>query len=194
MTATERARAGQRVSGRPVAVVRLAASLGLVAALIVGCAPAGGSVTTFPASTIGPTQTVTPAVAQTRASLVTALGAHQLVLRDVQSPYRPAEAPLLATAPRAVYQVTLPEDPTKGIIVVYEFVEPGRAAEAAAEQQRYLATGPGKIQTPQGTVHVIRSVGTTVLVYDWLPQAANDPSAPGIQAALETLGIGYPVG
>ena len=100
---------------------------------------------------------------------------------------------MLANAARAVYQVTLPEDPDKGYIVVYEFLDPGRAAEAAAEQQRYLETGPGKVQTPLGTVHVIRGVGTTVVTYSWLPEAANDPDAPGIQRALETLGVGYPV-
>ena len=44
-----------------------------------------------------------------------------------------------------------------------------------------------------GTVHVIREVGTTVVIYDWLPEAANDKSAPGIQTALETLGVGFPV-
>jgi hypothetical protein len=161
--------------------------------IVGGCASGEGPVTTFPASTIGPDRTVTPAVGQTRAAIVTALAGQRLVLRDVQTPYRPAEAPLLATAPRAVYQVTLPEEPDKGYIVVYEFLDPGRAAEAAAEQQRYLATGPGKVQTEQGTVHVIRSVGTTVIVYDWLPQDARDPGAPGIQTALETLGVGYPV-
>ena len=67
------------------------------------------------------------------------------------------------------------------------------AAAAAAEQQRYLASGPGRVQSPQGTVHVIRGLDTTVIVYDWLPGAANDPKAPDVQAALETLGIAYPV-
>jgi hypothetical protein len=177
----------QRGLGRSVLAVAIAAGL------VGGCGSADGPVTTFPASTIGPGRTVTPAVGQTRAALVAALAAQRLVLSDVQTPYRPAEAPLLATAPRAVYQVTLPEEPDKGYIVVYEFLDPGRAAEAAAEQQRYLATGPGKVQTEQGTVHVIRSVGTTVVVYSWLPQDATDPGAPGIQTALETLGVGYPV-
>ena len=178
---------GCRHAGR--SVLALAVVIGLVA----GCAATDSSVTTFPPSTLGPDRTVTPAVGQTRAALVTALGAQRLVLRDVQTPYRPAEAPLLATAPRAIYQVTLPDDPDKGYIVVYEFLEPGLAAAAAAEQQQYLATGPGKVQTAQGTVHVIRGVGTTMIVYDWLPQDAKDSSAPGIQTALETLGVGYPV-
>jgi hypothetical protein len=163
-----------------------------VIAVAGGCST-DGSVTTYPPSTVGPERTVTPAVTQTRAALVTALGAERLTLRDVATPYRQAEAPLLANAARAVYQVILPADPDKGYIVVYEFLDPGRAAEAAAEQQLYLETGPGKVQTPFGTVHVVRSVGPTVVVYDWLPENADDPDAPGIQRALETLGVGYPV-
>jgi hypothetical protein len=78
-------------------------------------------------------------------------------------------------------------------MVVYEFADPARAAAAAAEQQAYLATGPGRVQTPQGTVSIIRQVGSTVVFYQWLPDAAKDPTAVGIQTALETLGIGFPV-
>jgi hypothetical protein len=137
--------------------------------------------------------TVTPAVNLTRVELARVLGDRNLVLSDSQAAIRPAEAPLLGAAPRAVYQVLLPKDPTKGFIVVYEFRDPTRAGEAATEQQAYLATGPGRVQRPQGTVTVIRQVGSTVVLYDWLPGASLDPSAAGIQAALETLGIGYPV-
>jgi hypothetical protein len=122
------------------------------------------------------------------------LGEANLVLTDTQAPVRPAEAPLLTAAPRAVYQVTLPADPTRGFIVVYEFSDAARATDAAAEEQRYLASGPGKVQTPEGTVHVLRQVGATVVLYDWLPGAAEDPSAPDIQRALETLGVGFPIG
>jgi hypothetical protein len=138
--------------------------------------------------------TVSPAVNLTRAALVGALADHHLVLTDTQAPVRPVESPLLATAPRAVYQVVLPRDPTRGYIVVYEFPDSNRAAMAAAEEQHYLATGPGRIQSPQGSVQVVRQLGVTVILYDWLPGAAQDPAAPEIQQALETLGVGFPVG
>ena len=121
------------------------------------------------------------------------LGEANLVLADTQAPVRPAEAPLLADAPRAVYQVTLPADPTRGFIVVYEFSDGARAADAAAEEQRYLASGPGRVQSPEGTVHVLRQVGSTVVLYEWLPGAAEDPRAPDVQRALETLGVGFPI-
>jgi hypothetical protein len=175
--------------------VRLrAAGLGLVlVGIVAACATTEPGGSTSPSASLAPTRTVSPAVNQTRAELVRVLGAANLVLADTQAPVRPAESPLLAGAPRAVFQVTLPADPTRGFIVVYEFPDAARAAQAAAEEQRYRASGPGRVQTPPGTVHVIRQVGPTVVLYDWLPDAALDLAAPEIQRALETLGVGYPI-
>ena len=182
---------------RLVVLPRRALLTGLLAVLgalaVAGCAASGPPPTVPPVGSVRPAMTVTPAVNLTRSELVRVLGARNLVLADSQAPIRPGETPLLAAAPRAVYQVILPKDPTKGFIVVYEFPDAARAAAAAAEEQAYLATGPGRVQRPQGTVTVIRQVGSTVVFYDWLPGASLDPSAPGIQATLETLGVGYPV-
>jgi hypothetical protein len=172
-------------------VAAAALLLSLVAA---GCATTEEAGRTFPVASIGPAMTVSPAVNQTRAELVRILADRQLVLTGTQTPVRPVESPLLVSAPRAVYQVILPKDPIKGYIVVYEFPDSNRAAEAAAEEQHYLETGPGRIQSPQGSVQVLRQVGVTVVMYGWLPGAAQDPSAPEIQQALETLGVGFPVG
>jgi hypothetical protein len=169
------------------------ALLGLTV-LAAGCATTEPVAQTFPAATIGPAMTVSPAVNQTRAALVAALAQYQLVLTDTQAPVRPAESPLLANAPRAVYQVVLPKDPTRGYIVVYEFQDSPSAANAAAEEQHYLETGPGRIQAPQGSVQVLRQVGLTVVLYIWLPGAAQDPAAPEVQQAIETVGVGFPVG
>jgi hypothetical protein len=175
------------------AAIALALAVG-AAVLLAGCGASDGPVPSLPAAvSVGPGRTVSPAVNQTRIELVRALGEHNLVLADSQAPVRPPEAPLLAAAPRALYQVILPKDPSHGFIVVYEFPDAARAAAAAAEQQAYLATGPARVQTPLGTVSIIRQVGSTVVFYDWLPAGSLDDSAPGIQAALETLGVGYPV-
>lgn len=160
---------------------------------IAACATTEAPGQTFPAPSIGPGKPVTGTVSLTRADLVRVLGDQRLVLTDSQAPVRPSEAPLLAAAPRAVYQVILPKDPTKGFIVVYEFPDPDRAAAAAKEQQDWLASGPGRVQRPQGTVTTIRQDGSTVVFYEWLPGAAQDASAAGIQTALETLGVGFPV-
>ena len=164
------------------AAVALALPLG-VAVLLAACGTTEAPSGSLPAASVAPGRTVSPAVNQTRIELVRALGAHNLVLTDSQAPVRPAEAPLLAAAPRAVYQVILPKDPSHGFIVVYEFRDPARAAAAAAEEQAYLATGPARVQTPLGTVSIIRQVGSTVVFYNWLPQGS-----------LEDLGAGDPGG
>jgi len=174
----------------------LASAVVAAAFVLAGCATSPAAVSAPPVvanPSTGPGMAVTPGVALTRGELVRVLGEKNLVLSDSQAPLRPAEAPLLTAAPRAVYQVVLPKDPTKGFIVVYEFPDQASAAAAATQEQAYLATGPGRVQRPQGTVSIIRGVGNTVVFYDWLPGAAEDPAAPGIQAALETLGVGYPV-
>ena len=168
--------------------------LGTLALAVSACGSIDSGGRSFPVASVGPAMTVSPAVDQTRAALVSVLGARSLVLSDTQVPVRKAESPLLVAAPRAVYQVVLPKDPDKGFIVVYEFPDSGRAAAAAAaEEQAYLGSGPGRVQTPQGTVTVIRQVGVTVVLYDWLPAASQDPSAAGIQTALEGLGVGFAV-
>lgn len=172
------------------------APAGLAVAVLLalaGCAPTETPARSLTIASVGPDRTVSPAVGLTRAELVRVLGAQSLILSDTQAPVQPAEAAMLAAAPRAVYQVVLPDDPTRGYIVVYEFPDPARAAAAAAEQQAYLATGPGRVQRPQGTVTIIRQVGSTVVLYEWLPGASLDASAAGIQTALEGLGVGYPV-
>jgi len=165
----------------------------MVLPTVASCAADNGATVTYPVASIGPDRTVSPAVIQTRGQVAQALGEKNLILADTQTPYRPPESAMLASAPRAVYQVTLPADPTGGYIVVYEFTDTAQAAMAAAEEQAYLASGPGRVQSPRGTVNVIRQVGATVVFYGWLPGAANDPAAPDVQAALETLGVGYPV-
>ena len=168
-------------------------SLAVVPLLVLACGGGAQPVPSVAVESIGPAMTVSPSVNQTRAAMVGALGAAGLILADTQTPVRPAESALLAVAPRAVFQVILPADPTRGFVVVYEFSDSNRAAEAAAEEQRWLASGPGRVQTPEGTVHVLRQLGPTVILYDWLPGAAKDPSAPALQRALETLGVGYPI-
>lgn len=165
----------------------------MVLPTVAACAADIGATVTYPVASIDPDRAVSPAVIQTRGQVAQALGEKNLILADTQTPYRPPEAAMLASAPRAVYQVTLPADPTGGYIAVYEFTDTAQAAMAAAEEQAYLASGPGRIQSPPGTVNVIRQVGTTVVFYSWLPGAAQDPGAADIQTALEILGVGYPV-
>lgn len=174
--------------------ILLALAAGAMAVAVGGCAATEVPGQPLPVGSVRPAMTVTPAVKQTRIELARVLGQHSLVLSDSQTPVRPPEVATLAAAPRAVYQVVLPKDPLKGFIVVYEFADPSLAAAAAAAEQTYLATGPGRVQAgQQGQVTVIRQVGSSVVLYTWLPGSSLDPSAAGIQTALETLGVGFPV-
>jgi len=166
-----------------------------MAVVLVGCAgqTGNGATVTFPPGSIGPDRTVSPAMDLTRATLASALGEQRLVLQDTDRPFRPPEGPMLAGAPRAVYQVILPQDPDQGFIVAYEFLDPSQATQAAQEQAAYLASGPGRVTFPLGAVHVIRVVGTSVVLYSWIPEGAEDPAAPRIQDAFETIGLGIEV-
>ncbi len=165
------------------------------AAVVAACAPSGTAVVTpRPAvATGGPSRTVGPVVAQTRADLVRVLGGRNLVLQDSSAQFRPPEDATFTTTPRALYQVILPQAPEEGFIVVYEFADARAAAEAATAQAAYLATGPARVQSAFGARHIIRLVGTTVVMYSWVPEGARDPMQVEIQAALETLGTGVPV-
>jgi hypothetical protein len=136
---------------------------------------------------------VSAAVDLTRAELARALGGKNLILSDPQTPFRPAESATLTDVPRAIFQVTLPDDPAGGYIAVYEFLDPAHAATAGREQAVYLGSGPGRVQTALDTHHVIRQVGSTIVLYSWSPGGAVDPRTPDIEAALETLGVEIPV-
>jgi hypothetical protein len=172
----------------------LASAALIVASTLAACTPGGGpTLATFPAGTIGPARTAGPAAAQTRVELVRVLGERNLVLRDTEAAFRPPEDVTFTTTPRAIYQVILPNAPTEGFIVVYEFPDATAAAEAAARQAAYLASGPARVQSPFGSRHVMRLVGSTVILYSWVPEGVADDLQPEIQPALETLGTGVPI-
>jgi hypothetical protein len=183
----------RRLRARIRRVVAAAIVVATTVLAVAACAPGGLSVASFPAGSLGPAVTAGTAVAQTRAELVRVLGEHNLVLQDTEVPFRPAEDLTFTTAPRAVYQVILPDAPSEGFIVVYEFPDPTAASEAATGQAAYLATGPARVQTPFGTRHVMRLVGSTVVLYSWVPDGVTDQRQPEIQPALETLGVGVPI-
>jgi hypothetical protein len=187
--------AGLTGQPRPIAAV-LVAAIVVPALALMACAPTGAAppaVQPSAVASVGPSSNVRPAVAQTRAELVRVLGSRNLVLQDSSAPFRPPEDPQFTTAPRALYQVILPDAPSEGFIVVYEFGDPSAATEAATAQAAYLATGPAKVQSPFGARHILRLVGSTVVMYSWVPEGVEDPRQPDIQAALETLGTGVPV-
>ena len=152
---------------------------------------ASSTVVTFPPEQPGPSATVSSAVTQTRAAIAAALAASSLQLDDAKQPFRPAESRSLMSAPRAVYQVVLPQDPEGGYIVVYEFRDAAAAVDAGNELAGYLGTGAGRVQFPLDAQHTIRQLGTTLIFYSWAPSTSPDPGSPETAAALSTLGIGF---
>jgi hypothetical protein len=175
--------------------VFLAVAIG-AALTLGGCGTGvGGSVAPPPAGSADPAVAVTAAVAQTRGAIVAALAAGGVAapLADATRPYRPAESARLRGAPRAVYQVLMPDQPDAGFIVVYEFPDTAAAVDAGNEEAGYLGTGPAKVQFPPDAEHVLQQVGTTLVLYTWSPTASSDPTAGNIADALKRLGIGFTV-
>ena len=170
----------------------LAGMLALATAVLAGCgAGAGGAPASPPDASVGPSVTAGPAVAQTRGAIAAALGGVAVQLGDAKTPYRPAESGRLRNAPRAVYQVVLPDQPDAGYIVVYEFPDGASAVDAGNEEAGYLGTGNGRVQFPFGTQHVLRQLGPTLILYSWVPSASSDPTAGNVAPALSKLGIGF---
>lgn len=190
-----------RVAARPRARrLVLARALGglfvLTLALVLGgCGIGANSVPgSAPVASGGPPVTGGGAVAQTRGAIVAALSSVAVQFGDATRPYRPAESPRLRNAPRAVYQVVLPDDPDAGFIVVYEFADAAAAVDAGNEEAGYLGTGPAKVQYQRETLHVLRQLGPTLIIFSWSPTTTRDPAlAEAIAGALNTFGIGFSV-
>ena len=177
-------------ASRLATVTAMAAIVGSSVACGVGATSTAAS---LPVASVGPATTAGPAAAQTRGAIVSALSAVAVQLGDATRPYRPAESGRLLDAPRAVYQVVLPDQPDAGFIVVYEFPDTASAVDAGNEEAGYLGTGPAKVQFAPEAQHVVQAVGTTLLLYTWLPSASSDPTAGKIADALKGLGIGFSV-
>lgn len=162
----------------------------VLAALVGGSAPPGGA--TFPPA--GATAGVAGgAAAVTRGEVVRVLAGQGLQVEDATRPYRPAEAPGFAAAPRIVVRAILADDPDHGLIVIYEFLDPSAASAAAQAQAAYVASGVGRVQFANDTQFVIRVLGSTAVFYAWSPPVTTDQRAAAIAAALETVGVGVPV-
>ena len=177
------------LASRAVVVAALAAVLAACAGSTTGAA----TPVIIPPGSIGPSRTVGPAVLLTRTTLAQALQAQGLQLQDTQDPFRPPEIAMFATAPRAIYQVVLPQDPGAGYLAVYEFLDPPTATQAANEMAAYLGSGPGRVNYPLAVKHVLRVVGPSVVLFSWNPDGVVDPGTPKIADALGTVGLGVDV-
>jgi len=127
--------------------------------------------------------------------VVGALGARGLQAAESIRAYRPVEGPLVAAAPRTIVQVTLPEDPNHGFIVIYALSSPQAAQDAAEDQAGYIAAGiGGGVLNPPGTQYALQVLGSSVVFFSWLPATSPDPRTGEIAEALATLGVAVPIG
>lgn len=173
---------------RAATLLALAVSLG-------ACAGGAGSapVVTFPPQTFGPAGTPSPLLLQGRAAIAQALGQASIQIDDPEAPYRPAEAPALAAAPRAVYQAVLPQEPGRGYISIYQLADPAAATAAARAQAEYVASPVGRVQFPTGTQFEIRTLDSLVVFYPWLPGGSEDDQGRAVAEALRSVGTAVPV-
>jgi hypothetical protein len=177
-----------RVGRGPLVVaLALAAVLGVAA-----CAPAYVPTATYPpvGSTPRPAGAATAAAEQ---AVIAALATAGLPASETIRAFRPPEGPLLAAAPRAVLQVTLPDDPDHGFIVVYAFDSPNAALAAANDHATWVASSIGRINFAPGTQFALRVLGANVIWFSWLPGSSEDPRLDQVGAVIDTIGEGVTV-
>jgi hypothetical protein len=178
---------------RPVRIAALPALAIATVLVLAGCAGMDANPSLGPAATSIGSPAIGASAEATRQAVFGALGRQNLIVAPTASPFRPPESRPLAAAPRNVYQVTLPSAPDEGFIVVYELPTEAAAIAAAGAQRDYLASGPGRVQAPPGTDHVIQQLGSTVIVYDWAPGEATDDGPLRVAEALRTIGTTFAV-
>jgi len=176
-------------AGRPGGRRALVALLAL-ALLVAGCRAAA---TPPPEPDPTPRPTISPAVAATQVQLDRALRARGLVLQPTELTVRPGEPPSFAAVPRTAFRALLPDDPSGGLIVVYELADPGAAATAAVELAAHVTSGPGRVEYPPDVRLVLRQVGSTVVFFPWSPASSVDPRTADVAAAVATVGTEVPI-
>ncbi len=174
-----------RLGGR---VLEVAAGGSLVLGLA-GCGiGAPGGVAATPSAL--PQASVSGSIELAHRTIETALRSRELGLIVPTVPFRPAESSALTDVARAVYQVVLADDPGGGFVVIYEFPDPGAAYAAGVIQAAWLASGPGAIQYPAGTTHVLRQLGNTLLSFSYVASASPESRAAEVATVLESVGQG----
>jgi hypothetical protein len=170
-----------------------AAILGLLAAMVLGgclgtteSGGAGGG-PTLPT----PQVSLSAQVQGTVAVLGTALQAVGFRLDPPVVPYRPAEPAGLVDAPRAIFQVSIP-DANQGYVVIYELPDPGTATKRGQEFAAYLGGGFGQTNFPLDTQFSISQVGSTLIFTWWSRSLATDKVAA--EAAFDAVrAVGQPI-
>lgn len=178
-----------------------ATAAGLAAVmLLAGCfAPGGGDQPGAAGPTLPTPQASLSTQVDGTVSLVrAALARAGLQLDTPVIAYRPSEPAGLATAPRAVLQVTLPGagamDPDQGYVLVYDLTSTATATDRGLELAAYLGSGFGQTNYPLDAQFAIAQVGGT-LVFTWwsASRASDDALAQSAFDAIASVGQPIPV-
>jgi hypothetical protein len=179
---------------------RLVAAGLALALLLAGCfAPGGGDQPGQAGPTLPTPQASLSSQVDGTVSLVrAALALAGLQLNPPVIAYRPSEPAGLATAPRAVLQVTLPGagamDPDQGYVLIYDLTDTATAADRGRELAAYLGSGFGQTNYPLDAQFAISQVGGT-LVFTWWSanRAADRALAKSAFDAVASVGQPIPV-
>ena len=135
---------------------------------------------TGPAASPLPTSqsSISPQVAATVVALRRELEAAGYRLDLLAEPYRPSEPPALATVPRTIFHVGLPE-PEDGYVVVYEFRDAATAAATGREFATYLGSGFGQTNYPLDAQFSLAQLGGTLVFTWWSRERSSDPERAG---------------
>jgi hypothetical protein len=161
-------------------------------AVLAGCSASATLPPTYPPVGASPPP-VGAVTAAAREAVANALSVEGLEVVDAATAYRPGEGPLFAAAPRSVIQVTLPDDPAHGYIVLYAFASPQAALAAATDQAAYIASGPGRVQFGTDARFTLRVLGSTAVFFWWSPANSPDSRTPTIDLALAQVGTAVPI-
>ncbi|MDQ3408094.1 MAG: hypothetical protein M3472_08095 [Chloroflexota bacterium] len=167
----------------------------VVACLIAGCAPASsGQQGGQPATPrITPQASLSTQVATGVAVVREALAAQGIRLDPPIVPYRAAEPPGIAAAPRAVLQAGI-GDPEGGYVMVYEFPDANTASARGTEFAEYLASGFGQTNYPLDAQFYLTQVGGTLIFTWWSSELAADRElARTAFEAISSVGAPIPV-
>lgn len=173
-------------------LARAVAGLAAVTIALSACAPAYVPRSTYPpvGSTPLPAGDSTNAASQ---AVISALAGAGLQAAETLRAFRPPEGPLLTAAPRTVLQVTMPDDPDHGFIVIYAFDSPNTALAAANDHATWVASSIGRINVPPGTRFELRVLGSNVILFSWLPGSSADTRLDQIGPVLDEIGEGVTV-
>jgi hypothetical protein len=167
-------------------------ALALAISALAACGTGASNPPTFPP--VGTTPAPAgDATAAARAEVTRLLAIEGLQVTDATSAFRPPEGAMFAGTPRTVIQVTLPDDPTHGYIVLYAFPTRAAALAGANDQAAYIASGPGRAYFVIDTRFTLRVLGGTAIFFSWSPDNSPDARTPSIDLALAQVGTAVPV-